>query len=218
MFPNALNLDASLDAFVKEIGGERDRNPFFKCCTTNLNEQRVCYGYNYTDNNWSYKHTEKKDWVIEKTIYVSVNGHDNFEFCELGESTACRTIGIAVEKGTIQVSQSVTLIEGNHTSETATIEIGTKKISVIGTGKDKSSIGTGALSSSAAAGTLFSASTGHLCLLRMKVYCNSNANPSTPSVAVVSDGSGSFSLEDVVITTSKTKNYVMSSSVFVVFL
>ncbi|KAH7814971.1 uncharacterized protein MONOS_18375 [Monocercomonoides exilis] len=38
-----------------------------------------------------------------------------------------------------------------------------------------------------------------------------------PSVVVVSDGSGSLSLEDVVITTSVSSgNYVMSSSVFVV--
>ncbi|KAH7829247.1 uncharacterized protein MONOS_17154 [Monocercomonoides exilis] len=49
----------------------------------------------------------------------------------------------------------------------------------------------------------------------MKVDCNSSASPS-PSVVVVSDGSGSLSLEDVVIATSKTGNYVMSSSVFVV--
>ncbi|KAH7829280.1 uncharacterized protein MONOS_17163 [Monocercomonoides exilis] len=48
----------------------------------------------------------------------------------------------------------------------------------------------------------------------MKVDCNSNINPS-PSVVVVSDGGGSLSLEDVVITTSKTGGYVMSSSVFV---
>ncbi|KAH7829284.1 uncharacterized protein MONOS_17164 [Monocercomonoides exilis] len=50
----------------------------------------------------------------------------------------------------------------------------------------------------------------------MKVDCNSNINPS-PSVVVVSDGGGSLSLEDVVITTSiSSGNYVMSSSVFVV--
>ncbi|KAH7829290.1 uncharacterized protein MONOS_17165 [Monocercomonoides exilis] len=50
----------------------------------------------------------------------------------------------------------------------------------------------------------------------MKVDCNSNSSPSSPSVVVVSDGGGSLSLEDVVITTSKTGGYVMSSSVFVV--
>ncbi|KAH7828822.1 uncharacterized protein MONOS_14791 [Monocercomonoides exilis] len=52
----------------------------------------------------------------------------------------------------------------------------------------------------------------------LKVDCNSNAKPSSPSVVVVSDGSGSLSLEDVAITRSKTGNYVMSSSVFVVVL
>ncbi|KAH7829312.1 uncharacterized protein MONOS_17169 [Monocercomonoides exilis] len=52
----------------------------------------------------------------------------------------------------------------------------------------------------------------------MKVDCNSTADFSSPSVVVVSDGGGSLSLEDVVITTSKTGGYVMSSSVFVVVL
>eukprot|EP00770_Monocercomonoides_exilis_P016234 MONOS_16187.1-p1 / transcript=MONOS_16187.1 / gene=MONOS_16187 / organism=Monocercomonoides_exilis_PA203 / gene_product=unspecified product / transcript_product=unspecified product / location=Mono_scaffold01553:2099-2515(-) / protein_length=139 / sequence_SO=supercontig / SO=protein_coding / is_pseudo=false len=116
----------------------------------------------------------------------------------------------------VQISLAITLMDGNHTSEATTIEIGEKKISVIGTGKEKSSIGTGALSPPSAAGPLFSVTTGHLGLLHMKVDCNSSANPFSPSVAVVYDGSGSLSLEDVVITTSKTGNYVMSSSVFVV--
>ncbi|KAH7821244.1 uncharacterized protein MONOS_16066 [Monocercomonoides exilis] len=49
----------------------------------------------------------------------------------------------------------------------------------------------------------------------LKVDCNSTAGTS-PSVVVVSDGSGSLSLEDVLITTSKTGDYVISSSVFVV--
>ncbi|KAH7821348.1 uncharacterized protein MONOS_8720 [Monocercomonoides exilis] len=103
-------------------------------------------------------------------------------------------------------------MEGNHTSEVTTIEIGEKKISVIGIGIEKSSIGTGALSST---GALFSATTGQLGLLHMKVDCNSNASPS-PSVVFVSDGSGSLSLEDVVITTSNIGEYMISSSVFVV--
>ncbi|KAH7817743.1 uncharacterized protein MONOS_5493 [Monocercomonoides exilis] len=107
-------------------------------------------------------------------------------------------------------------MEGDHKSEETTIEIKSIKVSVIGAGKEKSSIGTGALSS---AETLFSVTTGHLGLLHMKVDCNSNANPSSPSVVVVSDGGGSLSLEDVVITTSVSSgDYVMSSSVFVVQL
>ncbi|KAH7821611.1 uncharacterized protein MONOS_13204 [Monocercomonoides exilis] len=103
-------------------------------------------------------------------------------------------------------------MDGDHISEATTIAIGEKKISVIGKGKDKSSIGTGALSST---GALFSVSTGYLEMSHLKVDCNSSANPS-PSVVVVSDGGGSLSLEDVVIATSKTGNYVLSSSVFVV--
>ncbi|KAH7819466.1 uncharacterized protein MONOS_17912 [Monocercomonoides exilis] len=52
--------------------------------------------------------------------------------------------------------------------------------------------------------------------MHLKIDCNSTTNPSSPSVAVVSEGSGSLSLEDVVITTSNTGEYVISSSVFVV--
>ncbi|KAH7814949.1 uncharacterized protein MONOS_16686 [Monocercomonoides exilis] len=116
----------------------------------------------------------------------------------------------------VQISLAITLMDGNHTSEATTIEIGEKKISVIGKGKDKSSIGTGALSLSSAAGALFSVTTGHIGLLHMKVDCNSNLSPSSPSVVVVSDGSGSLSLEDVITTSVSSGDYVMSSSVFVV--
>ncbi|KAH7822649.1 uncharacterized protein MONOS_7266 [Monocercomonoides exilis] len=115
----------------------------------------------------------------------------------------------------VQISLAITLMNGNHTSETTTIDIGSKKISVIGKDKDKSSIGTGALSST---GALFSVSTGNLGLLHMKIDCSTLTSPS-PSVAVVTDGDGSLSLGDVVITTSVSSgNYVMSSSVFVVVL
>eukprot|EP00770_Monocercomonoides_exilis_P014746 MONOS_14692.1-p1 / transcript=MONOS_14692.1 / gene=MONOS_14692 / organism=Monocercomonoides_exilis_PA203 / gene_product=unspecified product / transcript_product=unspecified product / location=Mono_scaffold01052:9502-11104(-) / protein_length=508 / sequence_SO=supercontig / SO=protein_coding / is_pseudo=false len=172
-------------------------SPFKECYTTNTEEKRVCYAYNYTGNSWSYQYTEKKDWLTDKTIYVSVNGNDNLESCGANESNPCLTVKKAFE------------------IEATTIEIGEKKISVIGKGKDKSLIGTGALSS---VGILFSVSTGHLGLLHMKVDCNSTADFSSPSVVVVSDGGGSLSLEDVVITTSKTGGYVMSSSVFVVVL
>ncbi|KAH7817284.1 uncharacterized protein MONOS_7619 [Monocercomonoides exilis] len=188
-------------------------NPFFECFTTNANEHRVCYGYNYTDNNWSYKQTEKKDWLIEKTVFVSVNGNDSNEQCGANESCPCLTVKKALEMCEVQICLTITLMDGNHTSETTTIEIGIKKISVIGKGREASSIGTGTLSS---VGTLFSVTTGYLGFLHMKVDCNSSANPS-PSVVVVSDGGGSLSLEDVVITTSiSSGNYVISSSVFVV--
>ncbi|KAH7826611.1 uncharacterized protein MONOS_2450 [Monocercomonoides exilis] len=192
-------------------------NPFYECYTTNADDQRVCYAYDASSSeSWTYQHREKWDWLKRGILnrFVAVSGGGEDDLCGLDESSACRTIGVAVEKSVIQVSLSVTLMEGNHQSETATVETGTKKISVIGKDKDKSSIETGALSS---AGALFSVSTGHLGLLHMKVDCNSNANPSSPSVVVVSDGSGSLSLEDVVITTSVSSgNYVMSSSVFVV--
>ncbi|KAH7831909.1 uncharacterized protein MONOS_9379 [Monocercomonoides exilis] len=189
--------------------------PFHECSTTNADDKRVCYGYNYSNAGaWKYDQTSKKDWLKDKTIYVSVNGNDNFELCGTNETFPCLTVNKAFEMCEEQISLSITLMGGDHISETATIDIGTKKISVIVKGRIKSSIETGALLS---AGALFSVSTGHLGLLHIKVDCNSNTNPS-PNVAVVSDGSGSLSLEDVVITTSKTGNYVMSSSVFVVHL
>eukprot|EP00770_Monocercomonoides_exilis_P011013 MONOS_10961.1-p1 / transcript=MONOS_10961.1 / gene=MONOS_10961 / organism=Monocercomonoides_exilis_PA203 / gene_product=unspecified product / transcript_product=unspecified product / location=Mono_scaffold00522:11750-23009(-) / protein_length=3655 / sequence_SO=supercontig / SO=protein_coding / is_pseudo=false len=189
-------------------------NPFKECYTTNADEKRMCYAYNYTGSNWSVQHTEKKDWLKRGILnrFVAVSGGGEEELCGLDESSACRTIGIAVEKSVIQMSLSVTLMEGKHVSETITIDIGEKKISVIGKRRETCSIGTGALSST---GALFSVSTGHLGLLHMKVDCNSNSSPS-PSVVVVTGGNGSLSLEDVVITTSKTGEYVMSSSVFVV--
>eukprot|EP00770_Monocercomonoides_exilis_P014502 MONOS_14448.1-p1 / transcript=MONOS_14448.1 / gene=MONOS_14448 / organism=Monocercomonoides_exilis_PA203 / gene_product=unspecified product / transcript_product=unspecified product / location=Mono_scaffold01003:18137-20315(+) / protein_length=594 / sequence_SO=supercontig / SO=protein_coding / is_pseudo=false len=192
-------------------------NPFKECYTTNTDDQRVCYGYDYSSSgSWKFLHTEKKDWLKDKTLYVSVSGNDLNELCGSNESNPCKTVKKAFEMCEIQISLTITLMEGNHVSEATTVAIGTKKISVIGKGRAESSIGTGALSS---VGTLFSVSTGHLGLLHMKVDCNSNANPSSSSVVVVSDGGGSLSLEDVVITTSVSSgDYVMSSSVFVVAL
>ncbi|KAH7828410.1 uncharacterized protein MONOS_3071 [Monocercomonoides exilis] len=196
-------------------------NPFFECYTTNTDDRRMCYAYNYSNANaWTFQHTEKKEWLKDKTIYVSVYGDDNFELCGANETFPCLTVKKAFEMCEIQISLTITLMEGNHTSEATTVEIGEKKISVIGTGKEKSSIGTGALSSSSpsTAGSLFSVTSGHLGLLHMKVDCNSISIPS-PSVVVVSDGGGFLSLEDVVITTSASSgNDVLSSSMFVVQL
>eukprot|EP00770_Monocercomonoides_exilis_P011018 MONOS_10966.1-p1 / transcript=MONOS_10966.1 / gene=MONOS_10966 / organism=Monocercomonoides_exilis_PA203 / gene_product=unspecified product / transcript_product=unspecified product / location=Mono_scaffold00522:41003-44754(+) / protein_length=1193 / sequence_SO=supercontig / SO=protein_coding / is_pseudo=false len=195
-------------------------NPFFECYTTNENDKRVCFAYNYANASaWTYDQTSKKDWLKDwtKVLFVGVNGDDSRGLCGMSVLAPCKTVGHAVETGLEELSSSVTLMEGNHTSEVTTIEIGEKKISIIGKGKEKSSIGTGALSSSSAAGALFSVSTGQLGLLHMKVDCNSNLSPSSPSVVVVTGGNGSLSLEDVVITTSVSSgNYVMSSSVFVV--
>ncbi|KAH7815495.1 uncharacterized protein MONOS_5422 [Monocercomonoides exilis] len=169
----------------------------------------------YSNKSWSYYHTEKKDWLKRGILnrFVAVSGGGEEELCGLDESSACRTIGVAVEKSVIQVRLSVTLMEGSHENEATTIEIGPMKVSVIGAGKEKSSIGTGALSS---AETLFSVTSGRLRLMNLKIDCNSTTSPSSPSVAVVSDGGGSLSLEDVVITTSDTGEYVISSSLFVV--
>ncbi|KAH7829239.1 uncharacterized protein MONOS_14207 [Monocercomonoides exilis] len=118
-------------------------NPFHECYTTNTDGQRVCYGYDYSSTgSWKFQYTEKKDWLKDKTIYVSVGGNDNFELCGANETFPCLTVKKAFEMCEVQISLLVTLMDGNHTSETATVEIGTKKISVIGMGKEKSVIGT----------------------------------------------------------------------------
>ncbi|KAH7814963.1 uncharacterized protein MONOS_12874 [Monocercomonoides exilis] len=180
--------------YVDYYSSHLHSNPFYECCTTNSNDKRICYVYNYSSSeSWVYQHTEKKDWLKDKTIYVSVNGSDGYELCGANGSNPCLTVKKAFEMCEIQISLTITLMEGNHQSEVTTIEIGEKKISVIGTGKDKSSIGTGALSS---VGMLFSVSTGHLGMSHLKVDCNSNINPS-PNVVVVSDGNYLFCLEVV---------------------
>ncbi|KAH7829221.1 uncharacterized protein MONOS_15614 [Monocercomonoides exilis] len=159
-------------------------NPFHECYTTNTDDKRVCYAYNASNSgSWVYDQTMKMDWLKRGILnrFVAVSGGNAEEFCGANESYACRTIDVAVEKSVIQVSLSVTLMGGDHTSETTTINIETKKISVIGKGKDKSLIGTGALSSIR---TLFSVSTGRLGMRKLKIDCNSAAGTS-PSVVVV---------------------------------
>ncbi|KAH7829295.1 uncharacterized protein MONOS_16550 [Monocercomonoides exilis] len=161
-------------------------NPFCESYSTNSDDRRVCYVYNYSNAGaWTYDQTSKKDWLKDKTIYVSVNGNDTSPLCGANESNPCLTVKKAFEMCEVQISLTITLMKGNHTSETATIDIGAKKISVIGKGRTESSIGTGELSSSSAVGTLFSVTTGHLGMSHLKVDCNSNANPSSPSVIVV---------------------------------
>ncbi|KAH7816408.1 uncharacterized protein MONOS_15577 [Monocercomonoides exilis] len=156
-------------------------NAFFECYTTNVDDKRVCFSYNYSaENVWSRQHTEKKWWLKDKTIYVSVGGDDNFELCGANTTFPCLTVKKAFEMCEIQISLTITLMDGNHVSETATIEIGEKKISVIGKGKDKSSIGTGALllsSPPSAAGALFGVTTGYLEMSHLKVDCNSSVSP-----------------------------------------
>ncbi|KAH7816400.1 uncharacterized protein MONOS_16403 [Monocercomonoides exilis] len=150
-------------------------NPFYECYTTNTDDKRICYLYNYSNASaWTYDQTSKKNWLKDKTLYVSVNGNDSYELCGANTTFACKTVKKAFEMCEAQISLTITLLEGNHTSEATTIEIGTKKISVIGKGKDKSSIEIGALSSG---GTLFSVTTGNLGLLHMKDDCNSSVSP-----------------------------------------
>ncbi|KAH7829272.1 uncharacterized protein MONOS_14643 [Monocercomonoides exilis] len=163
-------------------------NPFHECYTTNTDDKRVCYGYNYANASaWTYDQTSKKNWLKDKTIYVSVNGNDTSPFCGANESNPCLTVKKAFEMCEIQISLTITLMNGNHVSEATTIDIGEKKISVIGKGREACSIGTGTLSWT---GALFSVTTGHLGLLHMKIYCNSTADFSSPSVVVASDGAG----------------------------
>eukprot|EP00770_Monocercomonoides_exilis_P014410 MONOS_14356.1-p1 / transcript=MONOS_14356.1 / gene=MONOS_14356 / organism=Monocercomonoides_exilis_PA203 / gene_product=unspecified product / transcript_product=unspecified product / location=Mono_scaffold00988:1314-9395(-) / protein_length=2693 / sequence_SO=supercontig / SO=protein_coding / is_pseudo=false len=190
-------------------------NPFYECYSTSIDDKRLFYEH-YDGTNWNHKHTEKKDWMKRGILnrFVAASGGGEDDLCGLDESSACRTIGVAVHQSRTQTRLIVIPMEGDHKSETTTIEIGTKKISVVGTGKERSSIGTGALSSTSI--SLFSVTSGRLRLMHLKIDCNSTTNPSSPSVAVVSEGSGSLSLEDVVITTSNTGEYVISSSVFVV--
>ncbi|KAH7827674.1 uncharacterized protein MONOS_10694 [Monocercomonoides exilis] len=195
-------------------------NPFYECYTTNTNDTRVCYACNYSNaSDWTYDQTTKKDWLKRGIVnrFVAVSGGNEEDLCGIDESSACRTIGVAVSRSVMQLSLSVTLMKGNYASETETINIGEKKISVIGTGIDKSSIGTGALSAPSSSGALFSMTEGYLRMKYLNVDCNSTAD-SSPSVVVVSDGSGTLSLEDVVITTSVSSGNVISSSVFVVSL
>ncbi|KAH7816387.1 uncharacterized protein MONOS_15059 [Monocercomonoides exilis] len=165
-------------------------NPFNECYTTNADDRRLFYEH-YNGSNWIGQHIEKKWWLKDKTIYVSVNGNDTSPLCGANETNPCLTVKKAFDMCEVQISLTITLMEGDHQSEATTIEIGTKKISVIGKGRTESSIGIGALSS---VGALFSVTTGNLGLLHMKVDCNSNINYS-PSVVVVSYRSGSFSLE-----------------------
>ncbi|KAH7822465.1 uncharacterized protein MONOS_9664 [Monocercomonoides exilis] len=200
--------------YLDHYNSHLNSNPFYECYTTNTDIQRVCYAYNYADtSDWMFDQTSKKDWLKDKTIYVSVNGSDATELCGANETCPCLTVKKGFEMCEVQISLTITVMDGNHISETTTIDIGSKKISVIGIGIEKSSIGTGALSSSS--GALFSVSTGHLEMSHLRVDFNSIAETS-PSVVVVYDRSGSLSLEDVVITTSNIGGYVLSSSVFVV--
>ncbi|KAH7829263.1 uncharacterized protein MONOS_15631 [Monocercomonoides exilis] len=119
-------------------------NPFNECYTTNADDRRLFFEH-YNGSNWIGQHTEKKWWLKDKTIYVSVSGNDLYELCGANTTIPCKTVKKALEMCEVQVSLAITLLEGDHQSEATTVEIGEKKISVIGSGKDKSLIETGAL-------------------------------------------------------------------------
>ncbi|KAH7817819.1 uncharacterized protein MONOS_11424 [Monocercomonoides exilis] len=189
-------------------------NPFYESYTTNSNDTRVYYQY-YNGNNWVYQHTEKKDWLKDKTIYVGVSGDDANNLCGMSEAAPCKTVGHAVGSSMAQLSSTITLLGGRHVSEGATISVGEKKISVLGKGKTVSVIGTSALSTSSTA--LFSISSGQLEVGHVGIDHNATRS-SSPSVFVVSLGSGTLLLEDVVISSSTSGGSGMTKCVFEVAL
>ncbi|KAH7818581.1 uncharacterized protein MONOS_14473 [Monocercomonoides exilis] len=191
-------------------------NPFHECYTTNTDDKRVCYRYNYSSSgSWVYQLTEKKDWLKNKTIYIGENGNDSNELCGMNETMPCKTIGYCVNKCYNLISFGISVLNGKYVSEVTTISVGEKKISVVGRGKTVSVIGTSALSTSSP--TLFSISTGQLEVGHVGIDRNA-ARSSSPSVFVVSVESGTLSLEDVVIDSSTSGGSGISSSVFEVTL
>ncbi|KAH7818014.1 uncharacterized protein MONOS_3141 [Monocercomonoides exilis] len=133
----------------------------------------------------------------------------------MSEAAPCKTVGHAVGAGTVQLSSTITVLNGRHGSEVTMISIGEKKISVVGRGKTVSVIATNSLSISST--TLFSISSGQLEVGHVGIDHNSMRSPS-PSVFVVSVGSGTLSLEDVVIDSSTSGGSGISASVFEVML
>eukprot|EP00770_Monocercomonoides_exilis_P000541 MONOS_538.1-p1 / transcript=MONOS_538.1 / gene=MONOS_538 / organism=Monocercomonoides_exilis_PA203 / gene_product=unspecified product / transcript_product=unspecified product / location=Mono_scaffold00008:220647-227882(+) / protein_length=2412 / sequence_SO=supercontig / SO=protein_coding / is_pseudo=false len=184
-------------------------NPFYDSCTTNSNEERVCY---HGDN---IKHTQKKDWLKNKTIYVGVYGNDSSNLCGMSESAPCKTVGHAVGSSMGKLITLIVVQSGRHGSEGTTISVGEKKIIITGKGKTMSVIGMNSLSSTST--TLFSISTGQLEVRHVGIDHNATRSPS-PSVFVASVGSGSLSLEDVVINSSTSGGSGISASVFEVAL
>ncbi|KAH7818013.1 uncharacterized protein MONOS_3140 [Monocercomonoides exilis] len=188
-------------------------NPFYESYTTNTNEKRVCRYYK--SGSWYYQHTEKKNWLKDgKLLFVGENGNDSNELCGMNETKPCKTIGHSVNKCN-DVSFGISVLNGRHGSEVTMISIGEKKITITGRGKEVSVIGTSALSTSSS--MLFSISSGQLKVGHVGIDHNATRSPS-PSVFVVSVGSGTLSLEDVVIDSSTPGGSVISASVFEVML
>ncbi|KAH7826441.1 putative autophagy-related protein 16 (Atg16) [Monocercomonoides exilis] len=181
-------------------------------------DQRVCHGYIASSStSWTFQHTEKWDWLSEgmKDRYDGVSENETNNLCGMNESAPCKTVGHTVVSS---MGKLITLIAeqgGRQGSEEKTISVGEKKISVVGRGKEVSEIGTSALSSPAT--TLFSISSSKLETGYEGIDHNATRSTS-PSVFMVSDGSGSLSLEDVLISSSTTGGRGISSSVFEVAL
>ncbi|KAH7817784.1 uncharacterized protein MONOS_1882 [Monocercomonoides exilis] len=187
-------------------------NPFYESYTTNPNDTRVCY----VDSSLVNQETQKMDWLKEgKLLFVGENGNDSNELCGTNETKPCQTIGHCVNKCNDIVSFGISVLNGKHVSEGTTINVGEKKISVVGRGKTVSVIGTSALSTSSS--TLFSISSGQLEVGHVGIDHNATRSPS-PSVFVVSLGSGTLSLEDVLISSSVSEEQIISTSVFEVAL
>ncbi|KAH7826404.1 uncharacterized protein MONOS_4219fu4220 [Monocercomonoides exilis] len=180
-----------------------------------FDEKRECYSYHIGD--WIYEHTEKKEWLRYRPLdrYVGMDGDDSNEMCGINESEPCQTVGHVASESIALLSSTITVLEGRHGSEGATISVGVKKISVLGKGKTVSVIGTSALSSSSP--TLFSVSTGQLAVGNVGIDHNATRD-SSPSVFVVSLGSGTLSLEDVLIFSSVNGEREISASIFVMEL
>ncbi|KAH7818133.1 uncharacterized protein MONOS_3932 [Monocercomonoides exilis] len=195
---------------------KKSNNPFYESYTTNTNEKRICYTY-LQSTSYVFQHTEKKDWLKEgmKDRYVGVGGDDANNLCGMSEAAPCKTVGHAVGLSMAQLSSTITLLGGKHVSEGVTISVEEKKISVLGKGKTVSVIGTSELSSTST--TLFGISTGQLVVGHVGIDHNATRSPS-PSVFVVSLGSGTLLLEDVVLNSSTSGGSVISASVFEVAL
>ncbi|KAH7819320.1 uncharacterized protein MONOS_9722 [Monocercomonoides exilis] len=191
-------------------------NPFLECYSSNTDDRRLFYEH-FDGTNFVNKHTEKKWWLKNGVLnrLVAAEGGVEDDLCGIDESSACKTIGIAVNRSATQSSLIVTLMEGNHKNEETTIETNLNKMRVEGKGRGTSIIGTYSLSSPST--TLFGVRSGQLKILHLGIEHNSERD-SSPNVFVVSGGSGSLSLEDVLISSSVAGTNVISSSVFVVEL
>ncbi|KAH7818182.1 uncharacterized protein MONOS_16469 [Monocercomonoides exilis] len=163
-----------------------------------------------------YQIAVKKDWLHEmKNWFVGVSGSDSGNVCGMSESAPCKIVRHAVDESMEQLSSTITVLCGKHGSEGVTINIREKKITITGRGKTVSVIGTSSLSSSST--TLFSISSGQLEVGHVGIDHNATRSPS-PSVFVVSVGSGTLSLEDVLIDSSKSGGSGMTKCVFEVAL